>query len=183
VKTPEGDRLQDAVDMWHDDSWHCPGGKLHASTEQIEHVLKLLRQWYHDEFFPRKLPSVPKEYRKPRQRTAVKEPEDSQHRGRRLVGKRSDGECEIQVYAVCTGRATDWCHRRARSQGGTWSPQNGLHGCHECHMWAHAHPSKARAMGWICKSYDPIDTGVLRRGVWVVLDEEGGFELCPRRVA
>lgn len=182
MKLPKGDRLDDAVDMWHSDSWDCPGGKPQVSVEQLAHGLVVLERWFRDELFPRRLPSVPKEYRKPPQKPA-KVDRGSQSQGRLLVGQRSGGQCEIQVTSVCTGQATDWCHRRARSQGGTWSPQNGLHGCRECHAWTHAHPSIARVNGWVCKSYDPIDTGVRRRGVWVVLDEEGGFELCPRRVA
>jgi hypothetical protein len=178
VRLADDDQIDEAQQAILNHRWveHQPvltSGQLAELLPLLEPVLRAKRR----------LPSVPKEYRKPRQKTAVKEPEDSQHRGRRLVGKRSGGLCEIQVDKVCTGRATDWCHRRGRAQGGTWSPQNGLHGCHECHMWTHAHPSTSRVNGWICKSYDPIDTGVLRRGVWVVLDEEGGFELCPRRVA
>lgn len=175
MRPPEGERLDEALDMWHSDSWDCPGGKPRVSDEQLSHGLAVMADWFREEF------ALPKA--KVANRPATKADKGSQHRGRRLVERRSGGVCEIQVEGVCVGPATDWCHRRARSQGGTWSPQNGLHGCHECHMWTHAHPSTARVNGWACKSYDPIDTGVLRRGEWVVLDEEGGFERCPRKVA
>jgi len=43
----------------------------------------------------------------------------------------------------------------------------------------HIHPATARTYGWMCKSYDPIDTGVLVRGEWVVLDDDGGLTRCP----
>jgi hypothetical protein len=123
VKGTGGDRLQDAVDMWHDDSWNCPGGKLHASTEQIEHVLKLLRQWYHDEFFPRKLPSVPKEYRKPRQKTAAKSgPVVSSSKIplaiKNDVLKRDQFECQRCRRSIYGIRAAIQ-HRRPRGMGGS----------------------------------------------------------------
>ncbi len=178
MRLSEGDELDDALELFHNHSWveHKP----QISAVQMAELIPVLAP-----LFQRSRPRVRQD--KPKQMVAnrpkAKVDRGSESRGRRLVGVRSGGLCEIEVDGVCTGRATDWCHRHARSQGGTWSPQNGLHGCHECHMWTHAHPSKARVNGWVCKSYDPIDTGVLRRGVWVVLDEEGGFELCPRKVA
>lgn len=48
---------------------------------------------------------------------------------RALVSARS-GVCEC----CGTARATDWHHRKNRSQGGIWSASNGLGLCRECHM-------------------------------------------------
>lgn len=176
MKLAEGEVLDDALELFHNHAW--VEQKPELSAVQLAELIPVLAP-----LFQQARPKVQAAKQKVPARAKPKVDKGSQSRGRTLLTARSGGVCEIQVYAVCTERATDWCHRRARSQGGTWSPQNGLHGCHECHMWAHAHPSKARTMGWICKSYDPIDTGVLRRGQWVVLDEQGGFETCPRKVA
>lgn len=63
---------------------------------------------------------------KPRRATGNRRGES---RGRRLVYRRAGGLCEI------CGRntATEWHHRKNRSQGGTWDPSNGLHVCTACH--------------------------------------------------
>ncbi len=56
-------------------------------------------------------------------------PSADEQQARRLVSERSGGVCEGCGQA----RATDWHHRLARSQGGKWAAENGLHLCRQCH--------------------------------------------------
>lgn len=99
----------------------------------------------------------------------------AERRARKLVRKRSQGWCEIQVPGLCMTLATDWSHRIREGQGGPWSPVNGLHACRPCHSWTHSNPAASRVKGWALKSYDPLDAAVCRRGEWVVLAEDGSF--------
>lgn len=104
-------------------------------------------------------------------KASTKSPEE--RRARKLVRRRSSGLCEIQIEDVCTGRATDWCHRIREGQGGPWSPTNGLHGCRACHTWTHLNPAAARVKRWALKTYDSLTLPVEVRGTWVVLGEDG----------
>jgi hypothetical protein len=90
-----------------------------------------------------------------------------------IVEARSAWVCEIQVAGVCTGRAKDFCHRIREGQGGPWSAVNGLHGCRACHEWTHRNPAAARAKRWALKTFDSLTLPVQRRGVWVLLGEDG----------
>jgi 5-methylcytosine-specific restriction endonuclease McrA len=56
VKAPEGARLDDALDMFHDAPWSCPGGKPLVSTEQLAYWLAVLEPWFREEFAPRRKP-------------------------------------------------------------------------------------------------------------------------------
>ncbi len=90
---------------------------------------------------------------------------------RAVVRSRSGGRCEMD----CAEPATDWHHRRFRSQGGAWSAENGLHLCSRHHQWITEHPAKSYTLGWSVRStVDPAAMPVLRRGVWVWLTEGGG---------
>lgn len=86
-------------------------------------------------------------------------------RGRAAVYGRAGGQCEAQVLIEekigqrtsvyperCPSRAAEWSHRWGRGTGGTWSPANGLHLCHEEHRWLHASPERAQVGGWALKS-------------------------------
>lgn len=109
--------------------------------------------------------------RKPGQAAAEK-------RGRDLVYPRSGGWCEIQLAGVCAGRACQWHHRLNRSQGGTWAASNGLHVCVPCHVYVtDGERAEAKAKGWAVAPgiTPPAAVPVLRRGQWVLLDDEGGF--------
>jgi len=94
---------------------------------------------------------------------------------RRLVAERSGGICE-----VCgANRATNFQHRKNRSQGGPWSASNGLHACGSgttgCHGRMHQEPEEAYAFGWSVKgAADPASTPVRTCYGWVLLDDEGG---------
>lgn len=166
MRLPDGERFDDALDLVHDHRWRAYKPQL--GEDQLAELLVVLEPWFREEF-ARSRSRVPN--RKP-----AKVDKGSQQRGRRLVGIRSAGMCEIQVTGVCTGRGAEWCHRRARSQGGTWSPANGLRGCRECHAWTHANPHAAQQNGWAVPSFgEPAERPVLRMGEWVVLDDDGCF--------
>lgn len=184
MRPPEGSRLDDALDMWHNDSWDCPGGKVNASTEQIAHVLKVLRGWYHDEFFPRRLPAVSKE--RERKQSNARVDRGSQKLGRDRVYGRSGGWCEIALAGVCTGLGQEWHHRLNKGQGGRWDASNGLHACSACHLYVTStEREQAKRNGWAVApgATPPIEVPVLRRGVLVYLDDEGFFEPVQSEVA
>jgi len=103
-----------------------------------------------------------------------------ERRARAIVAERSGGTCEVRIPRVCLGRATNFQHRKNRSQGGEYSAANGLHVCGSgttgCHGYIHAHPAESYAEGWSVRSgQDPGREPVrLWHGV-VVLDESGGW--------
>jgi hypothetical protein len=96
---------------------------------------------------------------------------------RRLVRERSGGMCE-----VCGVRpATNFQHRKNRSQGGQWSAANGLDVCGSgttgCHGFIHANPAKSYAAGWSVKgAFDESSMPVRTNRGLVLLDAEGGYE-------
>lgn len=97
--------------------------------------------------------------------------------GRDVVYPRAGGWCEIQLAGVCAGRAAQWHHRLNRSQGGTWAASNGLHVCVPCHAYVtDGERAEAKEKGWAVAPgiTPPAEVPVLRRGVWVLLDDEGG---------
>lgn len=99
------------------------------------------------------------------------------HRARQLVTQRSQGACEICDHA----RATDWHHRQARSQGGTWAPSNGLHLCRDCHRMVTEQPDAARRWGWVVPQWqNPAEVAarLLHLG-WVYLDDQGNHQEVP----
>lgn len=102
--------------------------------------------------------------------------------GRDTVEARSGGGCEVRVLEVCTGRAAEWQHRKARSRGGEWNPANGLHACTGCHAWIHANPAAAEAAGWTVRTEDdPVAVPVEYPG-WglVLLDDAGAIHLVQK---
>jgi hypothetical protein len=96
------------------------------------------------------------------------------------VDERSEGWCEIAVEGVCQGLGREFQHRQAKGQLGAWTASNGLKVCGHgnvfgCHGYLHQHPIEAVAKGWTVESWDnPLTRPVLRRGLWVVLDDKGG---------
>lgn len=93
---------------------------------------------------------------------------------RRLVKARSGGTCEGRCLNT---PATDWHHRMPRSVGGLWEAVNGMHLCRECHSWVTDHPVDGADLGWhLWSTNDPATVPVLRRGEWVLLDADGGWE-------
>jgi hypothetical protein len=94
------------------------------------------------------------------------------------VKLRSGGVCE-----VCDSRRGQSVHhRRKQSQGGPWSASNCLHLCGTgrgpdgCHGRITETDGDYYAKGWLVHSYeDWTAKPVLRRGEWVLLDDEGGL--------
>ena len=80
-------------------------------------------------------------------------------------------------------------HRRLRSGGGTDTPENRIMLCGSgttaCHGWVHAHPSVARAHGWLASRYglDPGDTPVLHWQLGDVFLTEDARVLTPGQYA
>jgi len=102
-------------------------------------------------------------------------------RARILVATRSSLMCEGCAHAP----ATDWAHRKARSQGGRWCATNGLHLCRPCHSWAHANPTMARSVGWsVRRNHDPAKVPALLAGRgWVYLDAAGRVSPAQKEAA
>ena len=102
-------------------------------------------------------------------------------RARRLVRKRSGGLCEIRLDGRCTWWATEWSHRIRHSQGGPWTPSNGLAACHWCHLAitnTNGHRAEYRALGLVLDRDDnpAAEPAVCIHGP-VLLDDEGGWQL------
>jgi 5-methylcytosine-specific restriction enzyme A len=109
---------------------------------------------------------------------------------RDLVAQRATEDLDAQfvvceVMAACPGRAValyDLHHRRCRGAGGSKRPEtnqaaNALAVCRDCHRLIESQREIAYANGWLVKQqHTPAEIPVLRRHVWVVLDNEGGFE-------
>ena len=93
---------------------------------------------------------------------------------------RSGGICEL----CGVDPATNWHHRKNRSQGGKNNLGNALHLCGSgttgCHGWVTENPAKAYEMGWSVRSgFNPADVPVYRRQEWAILTEDGFMFLPP----
>lgn len=87
----------------------------------------------------------------------------SENSGRLKVRARSRGICE----RCAKRRACEWHHRRNRSQGGDWSPANGVDLCTPCHAWITEHPAACYVIGWLVPNgASPEQWPVLRMGSW-----------------
>jgi hypothetical protein len=102
---------------------------------------------------------------------------------RRIVYERSGGVCEIGLKGICLGRGTNISHRKARGQGGPWSPANCMHACGSgttgCHGWVEANWTEAERRGLRVSAYDDFigKPVVMRTAVWLpawwILNEDG----------
>jgi len=101
--------------------------------------------------------------------------------GKEVAGARSGGLCEVQITGLCLGRAASFHHRKNRSQGGTWSPENLLHTCGDgtrgCHGWITGERALSRPRGWaVWREENPAEVPVWRRDdAWVLLTADGGL--------
>jgi hypothetical protein len=69
---------------------------------------------------------------------------------RAIVRRRSQGVCERCRAA----EATQFHHRKMRSQGGPDTEINLAHLCWSCHHWAHHAGEEAYESGWLVRSYE-----------------------------
>lgn len=95
-----------------------------------------------------------------------------------VIDARSGGVCE-----VCgASRAVERHHRRPRGMGGsslgsTNRASNALHACGGCHRLIEANRALSYLTGWLVPNgKDPSLFPVLRRGDFVLLDDEGGLQ-------
>lgn len=110
----------------------------------------------------------PTQAAKPRARVGVGE-----RVAREVVRHRSGGVCEVCGAA----RATDWHHRKNRSQGGRWCPANGMDLCRGCHHEITVNPEWAYAQGYMVRStVDPAAMPALYRGCLAWLLPGGDVE-------
>jgi len=114
---------------------------------------------------------------------------------RRLVRQRSGGWCEVRLRGVCLGRAMSFHHRLRRSQGGPWTPSNGLdvcgdgtRGCHGALTNTNGRYDEYRRLGLILRSGDDPHTVPavihspqydLGERVALLLDDEGCVAWAP----
>lgn len=94
-----------------------------------------------------------------------------------LVVARADGVCEVCGYA----EAQQLHHRKPRGMGGSKDPainepSNLIHICQQCHSSIESKRTQSEANGHIVRRYnEPVTTPLLRRGTWVLLNDEGGW--------
>jgi len=103
-------------------------------------------------------------------------------KARLLVYGRSGGICE----RCSAARGMEWQHRKNRSQGGKWEPQNGLHLCSPCHRYVTGEPADSQVHGWtVRRDEDPAKVPVLveRFSRWVYLSPDGTYVDDPEMAA
>lgn len=102
----------------------------------------------------------------------------AENAAREAVRRRSRGRCEVCNSA----KATNYQHRKNKSQGGDWSVVNGLDVCGNgnatgCHGRIHQNPTEAYDAGWsVRRNDDPATKPVLVRGARVLLTPDGGYK-------
>jgi 5-methylcytosine-specific restriction protein A len=107
------------------------------------------------------------------------------------IEERSNTFCERCGGLAMNGQAH---HRRPRGMGSsrnpetnqagnalwlctTWDTRAGGDGCHER---TEANRAEALQYGWLVSQHrTPVDVPVLRRGIWVLLDNQGGYTTIP----
>ena len=105
----------------------------------------------------------------------------NERKARELLYARSNRACEMCDRA----RATEAHHRKNRSQGGLWSPDNLLHICAACHRHIGMNPAASREQGWaVGRNFDPAQTPVwLALRGWSYLQADGSVVPTERNVA
>lgn len=93
--------------------------------------------------------------------------------------------CEVMAHCQGFAAAAELHHRRPRGAGGsrrkdTNKASNALACCHNDHLWIERNREQAYRYGWLLKQHQsPCEVPVLRRGVWVLLDDAGGITPVP----
>lgn len=97
----------------------------------------------------------------------------------------------MRLPGRCSWWATDVSHRVAVGMGGVSRDgartahrlANVLHACRACHAWVHRNPSAAAERGLaLAHGPDPATVAVLRRGVRVLLGDDGSIRYPPDAV-
>ena len=90
---------------------------------------------------------------------------------RQSVRERTGGRC-----LRCGGNGAHWHHRRSRRvvDEHTHCACNGVWLCARCHSWAHHHPTKAKAEGYIVPpQFFPYLVPVWSFATWWLLNHTG----------
>lgn len=187
MRPPSGGRLDDALDMWHSDSWVCPGGKPELSAEQLAHALVVLERWFRDEF------AAPKQKVQTRKTTRVAKPATPQPSPssshipspiRSAVVKRDGFSCQRCGRNLFDTIRYGLQHRRPRQMGGSkrlhtmenlvvlcgWADDPGT-----CTHWVEREDRPAATRdGWLVPlGVEPKDWPVLRFGTtWMQPGDE-----------
>lgn len=101
---------------------------------------------------------------------------------RDIVKVRADGNCEMAIPNVCTGKHESIHHRRKRRYVDTrWQPSNLIAACGDgtrgCHGYVESHPAWAMTQGlWLKEGEDPHLISVHmrwghQRSWWLLYDE------------
>jgi hypothetical protein len=173
----EGERLDDACELFHNHAWETH--KPWISGEQMSELLVVLRDWYRDEFTPKRTPVSREKKPKIVNKTGRVEPliESSSTipaKLRAAVLRRDDHSCQRcgrSLHGVRYGLQ----HRRPRQMGGSrrlhtmanlvalcgWSVDGGT-----CTAWVEVEDRPAATReGWLVPlGVDPEEWPVLRFG-------------------
>jgi hypothetical protein len=173
VRVADDDVVDDAQQLILNHSWreHMPV----LTFEQLAELLVVVAP-----VFQRSRPKVRAARKTLSGARPPKVDKGSQHTARRLVRERSGWLCEICSLAV----AREFHHRKNRSQGGGWSASNGMDLCANDHQFITEHPEQAVRNGWTVRSHEePEQVPLLRRGVMVRFDNEGGMSAVDEGAA
>jgi 5-methylcytosine-specific restriction protein A len=107
------------------------------------------------------------------------------------IDERSNSFCERCGCLALNGQAH---HRRPRGMGGSRNPEtnqagnalwlcttfDSVDGGDGCHEWVESHRSEALEFGWLVPQHrTPSEVPVLRRGLWVLLSNDGSYLTIP----
>nr|WP_087475296.1 HNH endonuclease signature motif containing protein [Nitrospira cf. moscoviensis SBR1015] len=86
---------------------------------------------------------------------------------REIVNTRSNRFCE-----KCGRFGVEHHHRKNRSSGGKWEPNNIAALCPPCHRWVTEHPNEAEMWGLHIRPWQDVSKiPMLMRGRWVKLSD------------
>lgn len=186
MNRPDGERLDDALDLFHDHRWDVQKPVIYEL--QMAELLTVLAPWFEREFTPKRSrirTAKPVKVDRPLTKPAGV---TGQARARRLVRQRSGGICE-----VCgVSRATNYQHRKGKAHctpEEMWAVSNGLDVCGQgnvsgCHGLIHQNPTGAKDNGWTVPFWgSPRLAPVYRLSELVLLDDDGGFEPVEKGAA
>lgn len=171
MRPPEGERLDAAVDLFHDHAWR--GAKPVLSVEQIAELLPVWAEWYREELAPRK--ARVQRMAKPRMPEVSASSSNIPSAIRSAVIKRDGWSCQRCGRNLFDTVRYGLQHRRPRQMGGSkrlhtmanlvalcgWSVDEGT-----CTAWVEVEdrPGATRD-GWLVPlGGDPEEWPVLRYG-------------------